>query len=304
MNTPRLLLLALMLFLISCGEKKKPKVDVKPTFKSVWGIRYTEVKRRLANGLSFDSYGFQQEPSWRLRFANDDSVHIYSPEHDRFYYFPLTFDHDSAVNMARTWLRVKKVTKDSLVFLVMKVEDKTIYLNAAKLYMTFYADDYINNKLKTTAEMLKRPSKADTAYIRKMAQYVNTHPDTAFAARQPVVIKSRAPNVTVEKVQVKAEAINHVELSDAYMSPEYNIIINKAYDDFNYSFTVLVNDKGVMQFGQSMVFLGEDFKEDHLRVMKGIMNGYLKVLLTIKPGTTLGIPHTSAVILNVKGLKE
>jgi hypothetical protein len=270
------------------------------------GIHYTEVKRRLANGLSFDSFGYQQEPSWKLTFPVDDSAHIYSPDRKKFYYFPVTFDHDSIVNMARTWLRVKQVTKDSLVFQVLKVEGTTIYLTAAKLYMTFYADDYIKNKLHTTAENLMRPSKADTAYIRKLSAFVNTHPDTAFAARVPALLSSKSSNIKVEKVKVEPDpsiTYNKDDKADEYFNPEYNITINKAYDDFNYSFSVFIDDKGQMKFGQSTIFLGDDFKESHLRVMKGILDGYLKLYLNVKPGTTLGIPHTSTVILHVSGVK-
>ena len=89
-----------------------------------------------------------------------------------------------------------------------------------------------------------------------------------------------------------------------YLSPEFNISIHKAYDDFKYSFTVLVDDKGQLFFGRSMVQLEPEFAESRPRVMKAIVNGYLKDYLQVKAGTTLGIPHASKIIVNVTGTKS
>jgi hypothetical protein len=38
--------------------------------------------------------------------------------------------------------------------------------------------------------------------------------------------------------------------------------------------------------------------------MKGITNGYLKHYLKVTPGTTLGIPHASKILVYVKGTKS
>jgi hypothetical protein len=38
--------------------------------------------------------------------------------------------------------------------------------------------------------------------------------------------------------------------------------------------------------------------------MKGIVDGYLKAYLDVKPGTTLGIPHPCFIIVNVNGTKK
>ncbi|MCC8411077.1 hypothetical protein LJ707_19205 [Mucilaginibacter sp. UR6-1] len=298
-------ILALFVVLSGCYEKPKKKVDVKPSFKKVWGIKYTEIKRWLANGLTFDKGGYQLEPEWLMSFPSDDSANIYSPERKVFYNFPVTYDHDSIVNMARSWLRVKKVSKDSLVFQILKVEGTTIYLEDSKFYMTLYADDYIKNVLKTDAKTLMRPSKADTAFIRARSEYVNTHPDTAFAAREPAQFISKSPNVKVEKVEVHAEAIrfDNVDPQDAYMYPEYNITIKKAYSDFKFTFAAFVDGSGGLHFDKPLIAIMPDDYEQKVKVMKGVMDGYLKLYLTTLPGTTLGIPHTSRVTLRVKGIK-
>ena len=36
------------------------------SFKSIQGITYTEVARRMKNGLSFNEYGYQLEPQWKM----------------------------------------------------------------------------------------------------------------------------------------------------------------------------------------------------------------------------------------------
>lgn len=304
-RTVHFFIIAIVIALGGCREKPKKKVDVKPSFKKVWGIKYTEIKRWLANGLTFDKSGYQLEPEWKLSFPSDDSANIFSPERKVFYNFPVTYDHDSIVNMARAWLRVKKVTKDSLVFQILKVEGTTIYLEESKVYMTLYANDYIKNVLKTDAKTLMRPSKADTAFIMKRAEYVNTHPDTAFAAREPVQFISKSPNIKVEKVEVHAQAIRYdnVDPEDAYMYPEYNITIKKSYSDFNYTFAAFVDASGGLHFNKPLMAILPDYYEQKVKVMKGVMDGYLKLYLTTLPGTTLGIPHTSRVILRVKGIK-
>jgi hypothetical protein len=47
----------------------------------------------------------------------------------------------------------------------------------------------------------------------------------------------------------------------------------------------------------------DEFVESRKKVLEGIINVYLKNLLTIKPGTTLGIPHTSLIMLRVRGIE-
>ncbi len=285
--------------------KQEKVVDVKPSFKKVWGVKYTEVKRSLQSGLTFAKSGYQLEADWRLSFPSDDSATIYSPERKVFYNFPVTYDHDSIVNMARTWLRVKKVTRDSLVFQILKVEGTTIFLDIDKVYMTFYANDYITNKLHSDTATIKRPSKADTAYIRKLSNYVNTHPDTAFAARQPVVLVSKSPNVTVKKKEVHAQAIKYdnVDPEDTYMYPEYTIEIRKAYATFISKFSVYADSKGNLIFDKALQHLEPGYEEQTIRIMKGLVDGYLKAYVAVKPGTTLGIPHTSRIYLHVKLFK-
>jgi len=101
------LYLIIVLFTLSACKFEKP--DRKNiSFKNVIGIHFTEVKRRLWTGRSFDSHGYEVSPEWRMTFISKDSSSIFSPDSNRFLTFPVTLDHDSLFNTGNTWLRAKK----------------------------------------------------------------------------------------------------------------------------------------------------------------------------------------------------
>ena len=291
-----ILLISISVIYSSC--KTKPKGLNKVTFKPVWGIKYTEVKQRLANGRSFSKYGYQLEPLWQLTFLSGDTARLYATNTKSFANFRITNDHDSIFYMARSWFRAIKLTKDSLVFQVMKVESNVIYVSQSTLFTTLYSDDYIKNVLKTTPEKLRRPDRGDSLYVRYMITHPHKNPDSLFAARNPVVFKSKSPNVKVTKTEVFADETNRFSTTDSYLRPEYNIQINKAYKDFDYSFTAVVNEKGDIRFHKLLVA-----NLNNIGVLQAIINGYLKPNLDVKPGNTLGIPQSSKVYINLKGRK-
>ena len=291
--------LLLSIVSVSCNTKSKQRDLKKVTFKQVWGIKYTEVKRRHNNGRSFDRYGYQVDPSWQLTFLSDDSARIYATNTNSFANFHITNDHDSIFHVARTWLRAKKLTKDSLVLQVILVQSNIIYRDRSTVYMTFYADDYIKNVLKTTPAELQQPDAADTAFVSRMITHPHKDPDSLFAARNPVVFKSRHPMVMVSKTKVDANEFNNHNTADAYLRPEYNVLIKGAYKDFNYSFTAVVDDRGQIRLGKSLI----GSYEDNTKVLKAIIDGYLKAYFDVTPGNTLGMPQSSKVYINVTGQK-
>ncbi|HUH33807.1 MAG TPA: hypothetical protein VLZ28_07615 [Daejeonella sp.] len=295
-------LILLTLWLSSCKQEPVKAFQTLPFFSDVRGIQFTEVRRAFDNGLSFDTTGFQLEPAWRMKFLSDDTVRLYNPLEDRSYNFHVHYDHDSVINMARVWLRVKKVTKDSLKFQLLQVEGRNVSSERSNIFMTFYADSYIKNKLGTTAEELRKPKKNDSLFVRRKIKEAVNRPKAAFAARTPVELSSKSPAIKVKKVKVEADFLSAQGLSEEYMSPEFNIIINPAYKDFNYSFTVTVDTHRRMHFGKSTVYMMPEFVETYNRVMKGIMEVYLQNLLNIQPGETLGIAHPSEITVNVKGV--
>src|SRR5579872_3366388 len=98
--------------------------------------------------------------------------------------------------MIDSWLVLRKMTKDSLVFQSLRVNDKReIILNdeGSKVFMTFYSDDYLKAKNQAAIKKMGLPTARDTAYIRQRSKLANTILDSAFSARQPVVLKSSSP---------------------------------------------------------------------------------------------------------------
>ncbi|MCJ8210535.1 hypothetical protein MUY27_12525 [Mucilaginibacter sp. RS28] len=299
--------LVLMVGMSSCKRKCKGSAmgceeRLIISFKPVENIDYTEVYRRMKNGLSFNKYGYQLEPQWKLKFVSADSARIYSPIKKQFINFPLTRGYDSIFNTARTWYKVRKMSRDSLVLEILKFQGDSIDVSGNQVFMTFYANDYIK-KLHTDSATLRRPSRRDTLFVKQLVAKANTNPDSAFAARQPVVLTTKSPLVKIEQRHTEPSLMNNFDSSDDYLDPEFYITINKAYKDFNYSFTVKVDTAGKMTYGIPLIaFQEEDYKKSYLRLSEAVMNTYLKYYLQVTPGSTLGMPHTSVISLHVKGI--
>lgn len=288
----------------SCNRiKTAPKTKSKPlSFKTIAGINYTEVRRRLSTGLSFDNQGFETEPSYKITFLPNDSASVYSPDKKQFINFLVFLEPDSIFNVARSYFKLKLMSRDSLIFQVLEVEGDTLHTKRSLVYMTFYANNYLK-KIHADPLVLGKPDKRDTLFIKRKSALANKIVDSAFAAREPVTITSRNPLATVQKVGKDADVLNNFDPSDAYMNPEYNITIHKAYQDFSYSFTIFVDDKGRMYFDKSLIYMMPEYEASTIQTIKAIIDGYLKFYLVVKPGNTLGIAHTSVVILNVVGRK-
>ena len=296
-----LLVLLIPLLYSSCNMHKRHGLP----FGDVKGTRFTEVRRAFNDGLVFDKHGYQLMPLWKLYFISDDSVMVFSPKMKRYYGFHVYFDHDSIFNMVAAWLKVKKIDKDSLVFQSLKVNNKVILDDdeGSKVFVTFYSDRYIKSKGAKIVQQKALPSTRDTLFIKEKAKLANTHLDSAFAATEPVIFKSKNPLVKVEKVKSESTPLEKIDPAIDYLSPEYNITIHKAYEDFDYSFYVF-DDKGKMYFRKSAIYCLPNYKATYEQVMKGIMNGYLQHYLEVTPGNTLGFPHTTSILLDVTGLKD
>jgi len=273
------------------------------SFKSIQGITYTEVARRMKNGLSFNEEGYHLEPQWKMSFISDDSTRIYSPIKKQLINFPLSRGYDSIFNTARTWLKVKKMNKDSLVLEILNYKDGFIDVTGAQIFMILYADNYIKNALHSQSAILRRPSRRDTVFISKLVAKANSNYKKAFAARQPVELISKSPVVRVTKRQTEPNMENSFDTSNDYLDPTFDIVINKAYRNFYYSFSVYVDEKGNMFYRIPLVgFYEPNFKVAFIKQSQDIMNTYLKYFFKVIPGSTLGMPHASTISLHVKGL--
>ncbi|MBS1524395.1 MAG: hypothetical protein JST19_02030 [Bacteroidetes bacterium] len=297
-----LLILFSVLLVSSCNRFRKRGLP----FGSVKGVHFTEVRRAFSNGLVFDKQGYQLEPGWKLYFISDDSAQVFSPKMQRYYGFHVYFDHDSIFNTADTWLKLRRISPDSLVFQAQRVENRIILDEdeGSNVFMTFYSDDYIRRNGPDKVARMGQPGRKDTLFIQKRSALANRVIDSAFSARMPALLTSNSPLVTVEKVKSESTPLNKVDPSINYMYPEFNITIHKAYEEFEYSFSVFVDDKGGLHFGRTDIPYQGEFKKTYEDVMKGIIDGYLKRYVDVTPGTTLGIAHASYIYLDVRGLKN
>lgn len=297
-------LFIVLLIASSCNYVKEFNEEPIPTFTAIRGIKYTEVRRSFNNGLSFNDQGFQLEPEWNIYFNADDSVKIFSPEKQQYMTYRIFHSHKAMFQFAREWFRVKHVSKDSILLQVMELESRLVNEDKSTIYMKLYADDYIKKVLKTDIATLKVPSREDSLFIKYRAIQANSNLDSGFAARNPVVLSSRSKITRVEKIKPSLDPyLGHVNRSEEYLYPEYRINIVKAYKDFQYSFSVFVDHKGKMHFKEFLVSVEPEFLETKTKVAKGIIDVYLRNTLSIKPGSTLGFPHTSLINLHVIGRK-
>ncbi|MDB5158034.1 MAG: hypothetical protein JWR50_2741 [Mucilaginibacter sp.] len=297
-------LLFLLIAITSFACKFQNPVDNQISFKSVSGINYTEVRRSFDTGLIFNKDGYQLEPVWRLMFYSDKWVSVYNPDKDKFLKFAVTLDHDSIFNISGAWFKAMQITKDSLRFQVLKVEGKTVYYVKSNVYMTLYADNYIKNVLNTTDEELKKPLRKDSLYVINRIAHIDASRDSFFAGRKPVQFISKNALATVIKQAVEADVMNKWDKSDEYMFPEYTIHIKKAYESFSYSFWATVDTQGEIHYQKSMTYVFPEFEKSTNHTIKAIIDGYLKAYFQIIPGSTLGIPHNSAIVINVIGRKK
>lgn len=303
-NIILLFTLCVVFFSACTGPTKGNRDGKRPPFLPIAGIDFYEARRSFDNGLSFDTIGFQQEPIWMLRFINNDTVSIYSPTLNMMGEYPIYYDHDSIFNFGTEWFRVKSLDKDSMLFQRLSVKGLRVKEGLSNVYMKFYSESFIRDSLKTTVEELRKPNRADSVFIRSRVERANRNPliiDSVFSARDGVQLRSINQNLSVSRYEYDpGEAIGK-SLAYRYLYPEFDIEINKAYKDFYYSFSVLVDQYGKMSVGKFIT--SPEFEESRERVLQGIIDVYLQNWMEIKPGTTLGMPHSTLIMLHVKGVK-
>ncbi|TSD64005.1 hypothetical protein FFF34_015705 [Inquilinus sp. KBS0705] len=296
-----------IVLLTNCSRPPGPGHGEKPiiSFKSIQGITFIEVARRQKNGLSFNEYGYHLQPEWKLRFVSEDSAALYSPVKKQFLNFPLSLGTDSVFNTARSFLRMKKMSKDSLVLELLEAKNDSMNINGSRVTMLFYSEGFIKNKLKEDTSLLKRVTHKDSLFIKALAAKAHADYKKAFAAQQVVQLISKSPDITITKRVTKPNYLdNNYSTADDYLDPTFNITIKNAYKDFYYSFSVYVDDKGKMYYRIPLVGLDTDFLATYIRMSTGIMNSYLKLYLKVIPGSTLGIPHASTISLHVEGIAK
>lgn len=295
----------------SCNSKPQSKIvphkaepPTRLSFLPIKGIKFHEVKRRFSTGLSFNEMGFQQVPNWTMQFVSDDSVLVYSIQRHKMQGFHVLYDHADVYNFAGEWFRIKKVEKDSMQMQRLSLKGQVIAHDIrSDVRMTFYSEDYIKNVLHSSVEELQRPSPADTAFIRKLVAKSDQNPSkssTAFAGTSPVEFRPLSKLISTEKLSSVDKLSGKSEAFD-YLYPEYRIVIHKAYQDFGYGFTCVVDKNGKIYLDTFRNDIPE-YYEKRKKVLEGIISVYLQNLLKVTPAKTLGIAHSSQITLNVKGM--
>ncbi|GGE57467.1 hypothetical protein EV200_103244 [Pedobacter psychrotolerans] len=299
-NILKLFFIVLILSACNSRSKKNDATLRDFSFAPVKGIRFEEVKRRFSNNLSFNKEGFMQEPSWIIEVAAEDTMMAWSPQKQKMQKFYLQYDHGNVYNFAEEFFKVKHISKDSLVFQRIQVDGRVIADDIrSDVNMTFYAQTYIKNKLKTTASALQKPSKADTLFIKKRSDEVNRTGTGAFAARVPVQFIPKSKIVKVEKFSTVDKLQKRTAAYD-YMFPQYRIEIQRAYKDFAYECLAVVDYTGAMRIVNVNGVL-PDAVEGKKRMMQGVADIYIRNLFNVIPGTTLGIPHNSEITVMIVG---
>lgn len=273
-------------------------------FAPIAGTDFYETRRAFENGLSFDTTGFQQEPIWHINFTHNDSVKIRSLEGDSMLHYAIYNDQDSIFHFGREWFRVISLSSDSLMFQRLAVQNLRVKEARSNVYMKFYSERFIRDSLKKSVDELRKPTAQDTAFIREMTQMTNDNPtnlDSLFAARHPVELKSIHPDLKVEThVLDDGEGISRTAAYQ-YLYPEFDIRIDNAYKEFYHSFSVFVDQNGKMTVAKFII--SPEFEESRRKVLQGIVDVYFENYMQITPGSTLGIPHNTLVMLYVKGVE-
>ncbi len=299
----------IILFLFTCAilaacQSSSPKNNPEKRifqFEPIKGIKYYEVRRAFKNGIAFNDLGFQQEPEWAVRFLSDSTVQAYSPSLNKMIDCNLIYSHEAVYNFAREWFRVKKLSKDSLILQRLEVNGKVIAHDIrSDVYMTFYSEDYLK-KISKTVKELRKPRRVDSLYVREKSTLANTHPmDSSyfFAARNPVELKTQSKLIKIEKVSTVDKLQNHSRSFD-YLYPEYKVVISPAYKEFAYTISAVVDTTGHLTVYRFNAI--DEYKENRRKVLQGILDIYLSKLCDVKSGNTLGIKHSSLIVLNLIG---
>lgn len=289
-------------YIISCsGPDKKEEDPRRPSFTPIVGIDFYEARRSFDNGLAYDSIGFVQEAEWHIKFTREDAVQIYVPGSDSSFNFQITHDHDSFFHFARESWKVIDLHPDSIMLQRLSLDGLKVNKIRSNVYMRFYSEDYLR-QLGIPLSELRKPRQRDSTFVREMVARANRNlqnVDSSFSSKNYAKLVSKSPILEIKRRQYDSLELISQSSAYTYLYPEYDIVIDKAYKDFYYTFSVLVGPDGKLRLGK--FFVMPEFEESRRRVLSGIIDVYLQNLLDIEPATTLGLPHNSVIYLRVKG---
>lgn len=299
----RALLIVFGCYLLGCARMANDEANDprRPSFEPIVGVDFYEVRRSFDNGLAYDSIGFVQEAEWHVKFTREDAIQIYVPGSDSSFNFEITHDHDSFFHFARESWKVIDLNRDSLMLQRLSLDGLRVNKMRSNVYMRFYAKDYLNG-LGQSLIKLREPRRQDTLFVQEMVRRANRNldnVDSSYSSKNYPKLASKSEILEIERRQYDSLQLISQSSAYAYLYPEYDITIHRAYKDFYHTFSVLVGPDGKLRLGK--FFVMPEFVESRRRVLEGIMDVYLQNLLDITPASTLGLPHNSVVYLRVRG---
>ena len=300
----RALFLIFCCYLAGCSGSADNEDDYdprRPSFAPIVGIDFYEVRRAFDNGRAYDSIGFVQEPEWHIKFTRKDAVQIYVPGSDSSFNFQITHNHDSFFHFARESWKVIDLHPDSMMLQRLSLDGLKVNKIRSNVYMRFYSKEYLE-RLGTPLVELRKPRKQDTLFVQHMVQRANRNPDnvdSSFSSKNYPKLVSNSPILEIKRRQYDNLELISQSSAYEYLYPEYDIVIHKAYKDFYYTFSMLVGPDGKLRLGK--FFVMPEFEESRRKVLSGIVSVYLQNLLDATPAVTLGMRHSSAVYLRVRG---
>lgn len=307
----KLFFVFLSLILVSCGSSdsanQEEKTDPnKPSFESVLDIDFYEVKRSFENGISWDSIGFVQTPEWHMRFASGDSIFIYSPVLDEMLGYQMYHDHDSYFHFGRSSWRIIELHPDSVMLQKLTLRGLTVDKIRSNVFMKFYSKAYLEKAYShTSLEELRKPNKSDSLFVQAMVERSNRNShnlDSVFASPDFAQLKSKHPSLKIVKKKIDNFDLTEKTPSYEYLYPEYTLTLENAYRNFNYVFSVIIDETGYMRLGK--VYELDEFLQKRTEVVQGIIDVYLQNLIEIEPAETLGMKHSSIAFFYMKGIRS
>src|SRR5690606_8043995 len=207
-------------------DQKQDEDPRRPAFAPIVDVDFYEVRRSFDNGLAYDSIGFVQEAEWHIKFTREDAVQIYVPGSDSSFNFQITHDHDSFFHFARESWKVVDLHPDSIMLQRLSLRHLTVDKVRSNVYMRFYSDAYVRNRLKTSIQELRKPRPQDSLFVRRQVAKANRNPynpDIAFSSMLVVRLVSNMRILVIYRLVVDSLEFMVRSSVSNYLYPEYDI---------------------------------------------------------------------------------
>src|SRR5690606_20589373 len=125
---------------------------------------------------------------------------------------------------------------DSMMLQRLSLDGLKVNKIRSNVYMRFYSKDYLKQLDIPLAE-LRKPRKRDSAFVKEMVARANRNlenVDSSFSSKNYPKLISKSPILEIKRRQYDSLELISQSSAYAYLYPEYDIVIDKAYKDFYY----------------------------------------------------------------------